>query len=65
MSKKTIEDLKREGWRFDYCKETRFITASQHPQGNKFSVCEISTTVMADYDDLGNIIANKLNTWGT
>ena len=63
MPKKTIEDLAREGWKFEYSKHTRFVEGS-HPKGGRFSVCELYHTSHVDADDLGNIIAHALNSWG-
>jgi len=60
---RTIEDLIRGGWKFEYHKGTRFIGAS-HPNGGKFSVCELSQSIHTDIDDLGNIMAHALNSWG-
>ena len=63
MTKLTIEDLIRSGWKFEYSKHTRFVEGN-HPNGGRFSVCEIYPTNYVDSDDLGNIIGHALNTWG-
>ena len=63
MALSTIEDLKRDGWSFEYDSDTRFITGS-HPKGGKFSVCEIASCAYVNMDDLGDLIAHMLNNWG-
>jgi len=60
---RTIEDMNREGWRFDYCRDTGFISAT-NPAGGAFSVCELRPQLHIDVHDLGNIMAHALNSWG-
>jgi hypothetical protein len=59
----TIEDLSRQGWKFDYQSETGFVSAA-HEKGGAITVCELRPSMQVDMHDLGNIIAHSLNSWG-
>jgi hypothetical protein len=54
--------LHANGWRFSYCRETRFVTA-EHPLGGKQSVVEVYSVGRSGFDvnELGNAIAMMLN----
>lgn len=60
---KTMDEMSREGWKFDYCRDTGFIQAT-NPRGVSFSICELRPQLHVDAHELGNIMAHALNSWG-
>ena len=60
MDRPSVKKLLRNGWRFKYSPDTRFVYA-QHPKGGAFSVAEVYLSTRNDRDDVGRIIAESLN----
>ena len=59
----TIEDLRRDGWVFEYSDETGFVGAS-HKDGGEMTICELRPSMQADMHNIGGAIAAMLNIWG-